>query len=1095
MSPGPTLSAQMTLAELLHGVAVVDFLEGAVAASSSPAPGASAGSTLLQQAVADVREDSRVVQAGDLFVAVPGQTVDGHAYVATAAERGAIAAVVEKRCAVAIPQIVVRSSAEALSLIAANRYGRPADSLKRVAVTGTNGKTTTTHLVEALFEAAGMPCGVIGSIAYRFGSMRWPAPLTTPTALLLHQTLAEMVAHGARAVAMEASSHALSLQRLSGLRYHVAAFMNLTQDHLDFHGDMETYFQAKLRLFHQHLLPPELGGRAVVLIDDEAGQRIAQSLPPAACLRVSLSAAADISLLQERQGLDGTQARFQTPLGELAISSRLTGRFNLANLAVAVGIGVALGLDKDTIARGLARIEGVPGRLERVALPKSAGAAPLTGPSVFVDYAHTPDALERVLGTLRVLGSPDAKRGRLFVVFGCGGDRDTSKRAPMGRIAASLADIVVVTSDNPRSEDPRAIVAHIVRGIVGDGTSAIPTVPERLERPALTTARSGYFVEVDRRQAISAALLSARPEDIVLIAGKGHEDYQIIGTQKQHFDDREEAQRVLSAAAASTAPRSGSPSSPLITTSAAVASHIELPLERVLQATSGKLLRGGAYRFTAVTIDSRAVLPGALFVAVRGQKQDGHQFCAQAVSAGAAGVLVDRGKAPRLPDAQPCAVIEVADTHVALGQIARAHREAPEIAGKLRVVGVTGSSGKTSTKELIAAILSTSAGDPAEVLKTEGNLNNHFGVPLTLLRLRPGQRFAVIEMGMSARGEIAYLTSLARPDVGVLTNVGPAHLETLGSLDHIAAAKGELFGGLLDGATAVFAANREHERVQRQAILAGATPPGRGGRLRAAVALRDDGEDAPLAASERGSEFVPVVRYRLLAQRKDGIDVELHCQTASLDGSPTEGPRRVVAQVPLLGMHQADNAALAAAAALALDVPPVLIAHGLQRVVQAKHRGQVIEVAGRYVLDDCYNANPASTAAALRTLTALRGSAQAVAVLGDMLELGPTEDALHAEIGEVAAGCGLAHLITVGSRARHTGQAAQAHGLSATHAESSQQAAALAAAHTRAGDWILIKGSRGMVLEQVLDHLRATLVPPLSTTAAGPAMPGDDAAH
>lgn len=1087
MSQGPIHPAPKTLAELLRGVDILDVLEGAGPASASPETGLLTPAALLQQPVAEVREDSRAVQPGDLFVAVPGLTVDGHAYVKTAAERGAVAAVVEKRCAVAIPQIVVRKSGEALSRIAANRQGRPADSLKLIAVTGTNGKTTTTHLVEALLDAAAQPCGVIGTIAYRVGSKRWPAPFTTPTSLVLQQTLAEMVAQGARYVAMEASSHALSLHRLAGVTVQVAAFTNLTQDHLDFHGDMEAYFQAKLRLFLDHLLPPEQGGRAVVMIDDEAGQRIAASLPASGCLRVSLRGPAEISLLSEQQGLDGTQARFQTPLGELSITSRLTGRFNLANLALAVGIGVALGLDKDTIAAGLAHVEGVPGRLERVPLPKGAGGSTPSGPSVFVDYAHTPDALDRVLQTLRTLGTGEARRGRLFVVFGCGGDRDTSKRAQMGRIAASHADVVVVTSDNPRSEDPKAIVAQIVSGVVGVGDDPAGTPPERIERAALPSARSGYFVEVDRRQAIAATLLAARPEDVVLIAGKGHEDYQIVGTQKQHFDDREEAQRVLSGPAA---PRTGSPSSPAIGSSGPVASHIELPLERVLQATAGKLVRGGAYRFSAVTIDSRAVIPGALFVAVRGQKQDGHQFCAQAVSAGAAGVLVDRGKAPRLPDAQPCAVIEVADTHVALGQIARAHREAPEIAGKLRVVGVTGSSGKTSTKELIAAILTTFAGDPAEVLKTEGNLNNHFGVPLTLLRLRPGQRFAVIEMGMSARGEIAYLTSLTRPDVGVITNVGPAHLETLGTLDHVAAAKGELFSGLLDGAIAVFGGNDEHLRVKKQAIFAGATPPGRQGRLRAAVTLRTD--DPPSPDAETETAYAPIVQYRLLSQRPDGIDIELTCQTAALDGTPTEGPSRVVAHVPLLGTHQADNAALAAAAALALDIPPVIIAHGLSRVVQAKHRGQVVQVAGRHVLDDCYNANPASTAAALRTLVSLRGEAGAVAVLGDMLELGPTEDTLHAELGAVAASLSLKYLITIGPRARHACLAALARGLAATHADSPQHAAALAAAHTRAGDWILIKGSRGMALEQVLDHLRATLVP---SSPTGAAKPGDDTTH
>lgn len=1096
MTTPPTTPPTMTtapprsrrLGDLLRGVPIEHL-------SSGPAQPAGA---LPELVVGELRDDSRQVASGDLFVALSGQTVDGHRFVQIAAERGAVAAVVERRQDVAIPQIVVGNTAQALSLIAANRYGRPAEAMTLVAVTGTNGKTTTTHLIEAMLNAAERAdaeprsegrAGVIGTIAYRFGGHRWPAPLTTPTALLLQQTLGEMRALGATHVVMEASSHALALHRLHGVRFRVAAFTNLTQDHLDFHGDMEAYFQAKLRLFHEHLQPPSEGGRAVVLIDDEAGARIAASLEAAACLRVSLSGPAEISLRSERQTLEGTVATFQTPSGELTLQSRLTGRFNLANLAVAVGVGVALGLSPARIAAGLAQVEGVPGRLERLGPPRltaplgspPAPAAGPSGPSVFVDYAHTPDALARVLSSLRTLGGGEKRRGRLWVVFGCGGDRDPSKRAPMGQIAAAGADVIVVTSDNPRSEDPLSIIGMIESGITGVGGRP----PERLERGGLASARSGYFIEPDRRQAIAWAIAAARPEDVVLIAGKGHEDYQIVGSQKQHLDDREEALRALLSRTESPPRSAPPPSSPQLGAAGgpSVASTIELPLERVLAATGGRLLRGGAYRFSAVTIDSRAVIPGALFVAVRGHKQDGHQFCAQAVSAGAAGLLVDRGKAPRLPESQSVAVIEVADTHVALGQLARAHREAPEISGKLRVVAVTGSSGKTSTKELVAAILATQTGDAAEVLKTEGNLNNHFGVPLTLLRLRPGQRFAVIEMGMSARGEIAYLTSLARPDVGIVTNVGPAHLEMLGSLDNIAAAKGELFVGLGDGATAVFLGNPEHDRVHKQALLAGATatPSSRSGRLRAFVARR--AEDAGGSSSEPS----PVLSYRLLAQRPEGIEVEL--RYVGGDGPAAIGPSRVVAQVPLVGAHQADNAALAAAAALALDVPLLLSAHGLSRVVQAKHRGQILTIQGRQVIDDCYNANPDSTAAALRTLAALRGQARAVAVLGDMLELGADEAALHRRVGEVAAECRLHQLITVGPRAEQACLAARAAGLPSTHAESPQQAARLAAAATQPGDWILVKGSRGMALEHVIDSLRS---PPSDGTSHPPG--GDPAA-
>ncbi len=1027
--------------------------------------------------IKEVRDDSRLIEAGDLFVALPGQTVDGHSFVASAKQRGAAAVLVERLLpADAAPlQIRVNSTATALAEIAANRYGRPADALTLIGITGTNGKTTTTHLVEAMLEEAGQPTGVLGTIAYRFHDKTWPAPFTTPTALIFHQTLGEMRRHGAAAVALEASSHALAQDRLHGVRFRVAALTNLTQDHLDFHQDMEQYFLAKSRLFREYLLPLSHGGRAVLPVDDPYGRRLCEMVPSSQRLTVSSTGAADVSVRTAQITIHGISAVLKTPIGDVAIESLLSGSFNLSNLVLAAGIGVALGLSAEQIGHGLSRLSGVPGRLERVSLPRG-----MSGPAVFVDYAHTPDALLRALTALRSLpGTPSGngggpvvptRKGRLIVVFGCGGDRDTGKRSQMGQVAVREADLAIVTSDNPRSEKPERIIDMIVEGITGENGHA---VPPKLERSALSTAPTGYFVEIDRRQAIAAAIASARPEDVVLIAGKGHEDYQIIGNKRHSFDDRDEAHRALLARPEATprsgptsAAQTGSSSGSNLAPVAAVAANIELPLERVLSSTGGKLLRGGSHKFTAVTIDSRAVIPGALFVAVRGQNHDGHKFCAQAVSAGATGLLVARGQAPPLPEST-VAVIEVGDTHVALGQIARAHREAPEIAGKLRVVAVTGSSGKTTTKDLIAAILTAHASDPAEVLKTEGNLNNHFGVPLTLLRLRPGQRFAVLELGMSARGEIAYLTSLCRPDVGVITNAGPAHLLTLGTVDNVAAAKGELFSGLFDGAAAVYLGGAEHARIQTQAVLAGAAF--RGGRLRA-VTVQKDGE---VVSGIHGASVV----YRLLAMDETGLSLELQClPPINANGQPAAQPAAaVVARVPLLGMHHADNAALAAGAALALDVPPSAIALGLGRVVPGKHRGQVVVAAGRHVLDDCYNANPASMLAALRTLNVLRGGHKAVAVLGDMLELGASENALHAEVGQAAADCGLSLLIAVGPRAAHIAKGAAGRGLKTLTVSSAAEAATAAAQASAPGDWILIKGSRGMVLEHVLDHLCAQL--------------------
>ena len=462
-------------------------------------------------AIAEVRDDSRAVGRGDLFVATRGQTVDGHQFLQAAAARGAAALVVEDDvpAPAGVVRVRVRSSTRALAEIAANRWGRPAEALTMIAVTGTNGKTTTTFLAEALARAAGGEPGVLGTVSYRYRDVVRAAPFTTPTPLVLHATLAEMRAAGVTHVAMEASSHALALGRLHGLGFAVAAFTNLTQDHLDFHGTMAAYAAAKAGLFSEHLRPDGVG---VINLDNEYGAEMRAAVRGRA-LTVSTRQAADVRVTRAEQTVDGIVAEVETPVGPLTLRSPLIGAFNLENLAVGVGIGVGLDMAPEAIARGLAAVRGVPGRLERVANDRGFG--------VFVDYAHTPDALERVMAALRPV-----TRGRLIVVFGCGGDRDKTKRPKMGHAVARDADLPIVTSDNPRTEAPQAIIDMIVDGV-------------------RKVRQDGFVVEADRRRAIGAAIAAARPGDVVLIAGKGHEDYQIVGTTKHHFDDREEAAAAL----------------------------------------------------------------------------------------------------------------------------------------------------------------------------------------------------------------------------------------------------------------------------------------------------------------------------------------------------------------------------------------------------------------------------------------------------------------------------------------------------------------------------------------------------------------------
>jgi UDP-N-acetylmuramoyl-L-alanyl-D-glutamate--2,6-diaminopimelate ligase len=482
-------------------------------------------------AIAEVRDDSRRVGRGDLFVAVPGTVVDGRRFIADAVARGAAALVVEGEppagLAFAGPVAVVASARQALGVIARNRF-RAAAGLELSAVTGTNGKTTTTYIVEAMLRAAGLSPGVVGTVSYRGpgvpGGAR-PAPNTTPGALMLHELFAEMRAGGATDVVLEATSHALEQGRISGCSFRVVAMTNLTQDHLDYHGDMQRYGEAKAILFEQLIDPAR--GVAVTFVDDDAGLAMRARVPAAAKrLGVARAPIANADVFVERSTLDagGTRATFSTPVGRIEIETPLVGDYNLENLAIAVGMAIARGLPADAIARGAADV-AVPGRLERVANDR--------GVLCVVDYAHTPDGLERAIAAMRAI-TP----GRLIVVFGCGGDRDRGKRPLMGEIAARGADLAIVTSDNPRTEDPAAIVDMILDGVRRTGAP-------KLSAGALAGAARGYHAEVDRRAAIAVAAAAASPADVLLIAGKGHEDYQIVGTTKHHFDDREEAAAAL----------------------------------------------------------------------------------------------------------------------------------------------------------------------------------------------------------------------------------------------------------------------------------------------------------------------------------------------------------------------------------------------------------------------------------------------------------------------------------------------------------------------------------------------------------------------
>jgi UDP-N-acetylmuramoyl-L-alanyl-D-glutamate--2,6-diaminopimelate ligase len=468
--------------------------------------------------VTGVRHDSRSVEPGELFVARRGETVDGSRFVADAVARGATAVMAApgsvEPAAVSVPILFASEPARGLAFAASAVYGNPSFSLDVVGITGTNGKTTTVHLVRAAVDGAlGVAStGTLGTVGHAFGAWSAPAEHTTPEADEIARVLAAMRDRGATHAAMEVSSHALALQRVVAVHFRVAAFTNLTQDHLDFHGSMPAYAEAKAKLF------TELGPASAVLnVDDPMGRSLAGRVR-APLVRVSARvhagpAEADLAPRVVASDAKGIRATVRTPAGDVTLASRLVGAHNLENLLVALGVAHALELDLGRAAEALSREAGAPGRLERCDSPDDDVV-------VLVDYAHTPDALGRVLDALRAT-SP----GRLLCVFGCGGDRDPTKRVPMGRAVGSRADVAYVTSDNPRSESPALIAATAADGVRAAGLEPI--------------------VELDRATAIDRAVASAAPGDVVLVAGKGHENYQIVGGVKIPFDDRVQARDAL----------------------------------------------------------------------------------------------------------------------------------------------------------------------------------------------------------------------------------------------------------------------------------------------------------------------------------------------------------------------------------------------------------------------------------------------------------------------------------------------------------------------------------------------------------------------
>jgi murE/murF fusion protein len=935
--------------------------------------------------------DSRRAGVGALFVALRGARADGHAYMAQVIAAGAAGLLVEAAREADARALIAASGREVALLVAeepravlgelsACFYDYPARKLRVIGVTGTNGKTTTTYMLEAILAAAGRSVGVIGTVEYRWPGARKSAPNTTPESLALQEMLAHMVAAGVTDVVMEVSSHGLVTHRVEGMRFDVAIFTNLTQDHLDFHGTMEAYRDAKALLFTRYLVQSTQPQPVAVLnVEDAEGRRLAGLLEGSAARVVTTGVGVEASLSAAIVAEGPTGTVFE--LGGEHWWLGTPGRHNVSNALGALAAAEAVGCARDVAQRALAEFHGAPGRLERVRV-----SGRRAQPEVLVDYAHTPDALERALASAR-----PAEGGRLWAVFGCGGDRDREKRGQMGAIAARLADVVVVTSDNPRHEAPGAIMEAIVAGM-----------PPEAQRAAI--------VEEDRGRAIWRAVQSACVGDVVVIAGKGHEDYQEIGDERRPFDDRAVARRAMRARQAIVEGWS---------------------MGQIAAACGGRLVGEDGPGPSSVSTDSRVLRGGELFVALVGERFDGHSFVESAWGAGVSGVMVSD---EAVIDAARGPHILVSDTLAALQRLGQAVWAQARSEG-LHAVAVTGSNGKTTTKELLRSIWSVYGATHA----TSGNLNNHIGVPLTLANMPANREHFIVEMGANGPKNIAELIALAPADERIITSIGAAHIEGFGSLDGVRRTKAEIMNG--------------------------------GGESDHAILPHAERPLLPIPASFGGQ----IVTFGV----EEGAGVRV--AEYGLSGPQQSWARIVwpggegVFYLPIHGLHHATNlaAALATVVVRGLEVRVEAINEALLGLELPGGRWRQVDRGARLYLDDAYNANPSNVRASLAAFVGWQGTLDRagarVAVLGEMRELGEQSEAMHREVAVYAAGLeALDMLLFVGRYASAQADAAREAGARmrveavASVEEGKQVLARLGAAV------VFVKASRGARLEEII---------------------------
>lgn len=923
--------------------------------------------------------DSRKVKEGDVFIAVPGLHVDGRQFLEKAAQK-ACAVVYEDdgvRRTFGVPAIAVPNLSRYLGRFAAFFYRNPSASMSGVAITGTNGKTTSSHWISQLLSLLGEPCAAIGTIGCMFeGKPFEEGSLTTPDAVSLQDLLSRLRQAKASSFALEASSIGLVQDRMQALELEVALFTNLTRDHLDYHGDMASYERAKAILFDW----PGLKS-AVINIDDEAGVRMAERAVHRGLHTVvtttkgAIALAGSFALSAQNIRALPESMQFDLCFGaeRHRVKMPIFGEFNISNLLGVVGVALAKGYALADIVQFLPQLVPPAGRMQLVSRTGCALAV--------VDYSHTPDAVKNALVALRPVAQ--ARRGKLWIVVGAGGDRDAGKRPMMAEVAEKFADRVVLTSDNPRTEDPQVILGHMLQG--------------------LANRQAADCVE-DRRKAIAQAMSEAASEDIVLIAGKGHELYQEIDGVKHPFSDLIEARN---------------------------AQWKKVPLNDTLMSSQllSKLLPGSKYlgsdvAFTSVCTDTREVKEGALFFALKGERFDGHNFVMQAMRAGAAAIVVDHEVYCPLPQ------IIVKDVKLALGASAsywRRHRTMP-------IAAVAGSNGKTTTTQMIAAVLEARYGEKA--LATKGNFNNDIGVPLMLWRLRDTHEAAVIETGMNHPGEMQYLAGLVQPTVAVVTNAQREHQEFLQTVEATARENGQVFKALPSQGTAVIAIDDACKDIWLEMA----------GHCNVLTFGLSDHAD---------------VTGKVISGKQGKMTARIKTPVGSMDVT-----------LKVNGEHNLRNALATTAVACAMNISLEHIAKGLEAFEPIAGRGKIYNLKHFTVIDDAYNANPDSMRACIDVLASYPGPH--LLILADMRELGDKSRQYHEEIGAYAAERGIETVIATGEDMQFAIDAYKANGGKESLFEANRKRFMEAVLErSKSVHTIAVKGSNFYKLNQVVTALTA----------------------